>query len=135
MIQRIQTLWLSLAAACSIATLLLPFYAGNKENNTYFKLTGQSHFFLLILCVAVILSTALSVFYYKNRKKQMLVIAVTLALQIINIVFYLYQIKSFTTGELSFTALFTFAIPVFLVMALYAIRKDEKLIQDMDRLR
>ena len=135
MIQRIQTLWLSLAAVCSIVTLFLPFYTGNKENNPFYELTAQSHFFLLILCVAVILSTVLSVFYYKNRKKQMLVIAVSLALQIINIVFYLVQIKSFTKGALSFTALFTFAIPAFLVMALLAIRKDEKLIQDMDRLR
>ena len=135
MIQRIQTLWLLLASACSSATLFFPFYTGNKDNNLFIEINAKSHFLLLILCVAVILSTVLAIFFYKNRKKQMLIVAVSLVLQILNIVFFLYQTKSFIQGAISFSALFTFTVPVFLMLALLGIRKDEKLIQSMDRLR
>ncbi|NCU05262.1 MAG: DUF4293 family protein, partial [Chitinophagaceae bacterium] len=42
MIQRIQTIWLLLAAAASLAALKLPFFSGVKENNLFEKLTGSS---------------------------------------------------------------------------------------------
>jgi hypothetical protein len=135
MIQRIQTLWLLLAFACSIATLFLPFYSGNKENDLYAELNAQSHFLLLLLCVAVMLSSLLSVFFYKNRKKQMVIVIVGIALQVLNIIFFLNQTKFFVQGAISFSALFTFFIPVLFVLAFIGIRKDEKLIQNMDRLR
>ena len=135
MIQRIQTLWLLLASACSAATLFFPFYTGNKDNNLFIEINAQSHFLSLFLTVAVILESALAIFFYKNRKKQMIIVAVSLIAQILNIVFFLYQTKPFLQGAISFTALFTFIIPVFLVLALLGIRKDEKLVQSMDRLR
>jgi heme/copper-type cytochrome/quinol oxidase subunit 4 len=135
MIQRIQTLWLLLASACSAATLFFPFYTGNKDNNLFIEINAQSHFLSLFLTVAVILESILAIFFYKNRKKQMIIVAVSLIAQILNIVFFLYQTKPFLQGAISFTALFTFIIPVFLVLALLGIRKDEKLVQSMDRLR
>jgi len=135
MIQRIQTLWLLLASACSAATLFFPFYTGNKDNNLFIEINAQSHFLSLFLTVALILESALAIFFYKNRKKQMIIVAVSLIAQILNIVFFLYQTKPFLQGAISFTALFTFIIPVFLVLALLGIRKDEKLVQSMDRLR
>ena len=135
MIQRIQTLWVLLALACSTATLYFPFYTGNKENNLFVELNAQSHFLLLILCVSVILSSAIAVFFYKNRKKQMLIVLSGMIIQILNIIYFFLQTKNFKEGTVSFTAVFSFAVPVFLILAWIAIRKDEKLVQSMDRLR
>jgi predicted PurR-regulated permease PerM len=135
MIQRIQTLWLLLAAGCSTASFFFPFYTGNKDNNLFIELNAQSHFLLLLLCVAVILSTVLSVFFYKNRKKQMLIVLSGLIIQILNIIYFFLQTKNFKEGTVSLTAVFSFAVPVFLILAWIAIRKDEKLVQSMDRLR
>ena len=135
MIQRIQTLWLLLAVCCSAGTLFMPFYTGNKESNLFAELNAQSDFLLLILCVAVIFTSVLGISFFKNRKKQLLIVGISIALQLINTSWFLFQTKSFTEGALSFTALFTFLIPVFLVLALLGIRKDEKLVKSMDRLR
>jgi len=135
MIQRIQTLWLLLAASSSAGTLFLPFYTGNKESNLFAELNAQSDFLLLILCIAVIFTCILGVFFFKNRKKQLLIVGISLAIQLVNISWLLFQTKSFTEGALSFTALFTFIIPLFLVLAFLGIRKDEELVKSMDRLR
>ena len=135
MIQRIQTLWLLLAAGCNAITLLLPFYTGVKEKDVLENVTAQSNFILLILCVAVILSSLLSIFFYKDRKKQMMIVAIGFVLQILNIILLLKQMSAFKEGTVSLSSLFSFAVPVFFVMALIGIRKDEKLIKSMDRLR
>jgi len=44
MIQRIQTIWLLLAAAASFATLKLSFYSGNNANHLYVDLPGRPAF-------------------------------------------------------------------------------------------
>jgi hypothetical protein len=135
MIQRIQTIWLLLAAGCSTATLFFPFYSGNKENQLYEPLTAQSGFLSLVLTVAIILGTVISIFLYKNRKKQWMVTIANLILQLVMIGLFLKQTNAYQQGDLSFTAIFSFAIPVFLILALIGIHKDEKLIRSMDRLR
>jgi hypothetical protein len=135
MIQRIQTLWLLVAAGCSVAAILLPFYAGNTSNNLYERLSGQSHFHLLILCVAVGLGSLVSIFLYKNRKRQMQITFVALLLQLLNIFLFIQKANSFVDGTYSLSSVFSFAVPVLLILALLSIRKDEQLIRSMDRLR
>lgn len=135
MIQRIQTIWLLLAAAASFATLKLSFYSGTKDNNLFAELTGSSHFLLLILSVAVGLLALITIFLFKNRKLQMRLTWLGIILQLVVLAVYFQQIKTFVQGNYTLTSALSFVIPVFFILAWLGIRKDEKLIKSMDRLR
>jgi hypothetical protein len=135
MIQRIQTIWLLLAAAASFATLKLSFYSGNKDNNLFTELTGSSHFLLMVLSVAIGLLAAVTIFLFKNRKLQMRLTWLGILLQLVVLAVYFQQIKTFVQGNYTLTSALSFIIPIFFILAWLGIRKDEKLIKSMDRLR
>src|SRR6188474_2660452 len=126
MIQRIQTVWLFLAALFAALTYKFPFYSGNvisKENVQRFeKLVASSNFLILI-------------FMYKNRKQQMWLTGAAAGLSIINIILYFTELKKFVSGNMSLTAVFALAIPVLLILAINGMWKDEKLVKSLDRLR
>lgn len=141
MIQRIQTVWLLLAALCAALTYKFSFFSGNKkgaDNMPVFeKLVASSHFLLLIFTAVLLAGSLIIVFLYKDRKKQLwLTIAVT-ALSIINLFIYFSQTKQFIPKEGTFdlTAILALIIPVLLVLAARGIWKDEKLVKSLDRLR
>ncbi len=136
MIQRIQTIWLLLAAAASFGSLKLSFYSGKKDTVLFEELTGSTGgFLLLILSVAVALLSVVSIFLFKNRKLQMRLALAGLVVQLAVLFFYFQQAATFTEGNYTLTSIFSFVIPVFLILAVMGIRKDEKLIKSMDRLR
>lgn len=139
MIQRIQTVWLFLSALFAALTYKFPFYSGNvinKENvQQYEKLVASSNFLVLIFTAGLVAGTIIMIFMYKNRKQQMWLIAAAAALSIINIVLYFTELKKFVSGNMSLTAVFALAIPVFLLLAINGIYKDEKLVKSLDRLR
>jgi len=139
MIQRIQTVWLFLAALFAALTYKFPFYSGNvinKENVQRFeKLLASSNFLVLIFTAGLIVGTIIMIFMYKNRKQRMWLTAAAAVLSIINIVLYFTELKKFISGNMSLTAVFALAIPVFLFLAINGIWKDEKLVKSLDRLR
>lgn len=135
MIQRIQTIWLLLAAICSLATLKLSFYSGTKDNNLFAELNGLSNFALLILAVGIALVALIIIFLYKNRKLQIQLSLLGFLLQAVALVIYFMQIKKYVQGNFTLTSILSFIIPVFFILAWLGIRKDEKLIKSMDRLR
>jgi hypothetical protein len=139
MIQRIQTVWLFLAALFAALTYKFPFYSGNiinKEKVQLFeKLLASSNFLVLIFTAGLIVGTIIIIFMYKNRKQQMWLTAAAAGLAIINIVIYFTELKKFVSGNMSLTAVFALAIPVFLLLAINGIWKDEKLVKSLDRLR
>lgn len=135
MIQRIQTIWLFLAAICSLATLKLSFYSGTKDNNLFAELNGLSNFALLILAVGIALVALIIIFLYKNRKLQIQLSLLGFLLQAVALVIYFMQIKKYVQGNFTLTSILSFIIPVFFILAWLGIRKDEKLIKSMDRLR
>ena len=139
MIQRIQTVWLFLAALFAALTYKFPFYSGNvinKESVQRFeKLLASSNFLVLIFTAGLIVGTIIMIFMYKNRKQQMWLTAAAAGLSIINIVLYFTELKKFISGNMSLTAVFALAIPVFLFLAMNGIWKDEKLVKSLDRLR
>jgi hypothetical protein len=139
MIQRIQTVWLFLAALCAAFTYKFPFYTGNKikTNNVqiYEKLVASSNFLLLIFTAGLIVGTIIIIFLYKNRKQQMWLTVVAAALAVINVIIYFTELKKFISGNMSLTSILAFAIPLFLLLAVNGIWKDEKLVKSLDRLR
>jgi hypothetical protein len=139
MIQRIQTVWLFLAVLFAALTYKFPFYTGNiigKDNvQRYEKLVASSNFILLILTASFIVGTIAIIFMYKSRKQQLWLTVVAACLSILNLVIYFYEVKRFNSGNMSLTAILAFAVPIFLILAINGIRKDEKLIRSLDRLR
>jgi membrane-associated HD superfamily phosphohydrolase len=139
MIQRIQTVWLFLAALFAALTFKFPFYSGNvinKENVQQFeKLVASANFLVLIFTAGLVAGTIIMIFMYKNRKQQMWLTAAAAGLSILNIVLYFTELKKFVSGNMSLTAVFALAIPVFLFLAINGIWKDEKLVKSLDRLR
>ena len=139
MIQRIQTVWLFLAALFAGLTYQFPFYTGNiinKENvHLYEKLLASSNFLVLIFTAGLIAGTIFIIFMYKNRKQQMWLTVAAAGLSIINILLYFTELNKFTSGSMSLTSVFALAIPVFLVLAINGMWKDEKLVKSLDRLR
>ncbi len=140
MIQRIQTIWLLLASACSFATLAngISFFSGNKlvENLSKFvPLTARENVFILILTISVAVAALVSIFFFKDRKMQIKVVAAVLVLSIINIALYFLQTRNYIEGKMDLTAIVPFAVPVFLLLAINNIWKDEKLVKSVDRLR
>ena len=139
MLQRIQTVWLFLAVLFAALTYKFPFYTGNiigKDNvQRYEKLVASSNFILLILTASFIVGTIAIIFMYKSRKQQLWLTVVAACLSILNLVIYFYEVKKFNSGNMSLTAILAFAIPILLILAINGIRKDEKLIRSLDRLR
>ncbi|MFT3845001.1 MAG: DUF4293 family protein [Lacibacter sp.] len=135
MIQRIQSIWLLLAGAASLATLKLSFYSNNNGKVVEPELTGSSNFLILLLAVAVALVAFAAIILYKNRKKQMQVTLLGLLLQVVVLVIYFVQVKNYEPGNFTLTSVVSFIIPVFFILAWLGIRKDDKLVKSMDRLR
>ena len=139
MIQRIQTVWFFLAVLFAALTFKFPFYTGNiigRDNvQRYEKLVASSNYILLILTAGFIAGTTAIIFMYKSRKQQLWLTVVAACLSVINLVIYFYEVKKFSSGNMSLTSILAFAIPILLILAANGIRKDEKLIKSLDRLR
>ncbi len=144
MIQRIQSIWLLLAAVFAFLTMKFSFYSGNiidaATNAKVFQqlnAVAKDNLILTVLTVSVAVASLVAIFLYKDRKRQLMVVAAIAVVAVINIVIYFLQSKKFVPneGSLDLTSLLTFFIPVFLLLAIRNIWKDEKLVKSTDRLR
>ena len=142
MIQRIQTLWLSLTAIVSLLTLKFSFYSGNIADTSltpagkkFTELTGVYYFPILLLTVAITVTSLIVIFLYANRKLQLRLVILTLLISLLNLYLYYAETKKFIEGNVVLTSVLSFIIPVFLVLAARGIYADEKLIKSADRLR
>ena len=136
MLQRIQSIWLLLAAACSFLTLKFSFFSGQAASGLSVEyLTATTHIPLLIMTVVQFSAALVAIFLYKNRKLQFRITLVDLVISISLLVFFIREAMKFTTGTYSLTSLLYLAVPVCLFLAARGIRKDDKLVKSLDRLR
>ena len=138
MIQRQQTLWLILAAAASFLAFQFPFYTGYFTDDTikiFKELDAGSNLFLLILTGASVLLAVVTIFLFKDRKMQLKFAVTGVLLSILIVVLFILEMRKFITGNLTLTSIFVFLIPVGYIMGLRGIRKDQKLIKSLDKLR
>lgn len=141
MIQRIQSVWLLLAAAASFLTLKFSFYSGNimreGQPKAFSKLVGTNDILLTISIVATGLLALVAIFLYKNRKLQMRLCLIALLLSCLNLVLFYIQIKKFVPleGNYDLTAAIAIAVPVLIIFAIRGINRDQKLVKSLDRLR
>jgi hypothetical protein len=138
MLQRMQTVWLLLAAVCGFLTFKFPFYTGNKtadQGKSFESVTATSGILLLVLSVAVICAVVISIFLYKNRKLQLRIVLASLVISVINLYLYFKETRTFSEGNYAITAIVVVAIPVLLFFAMRGINKDQKLVKSLERLR
>jgi hypothetical protein len=137
MIQRIQSIWLLLAAIFAFAGIRLPFYSGTSASTAQYQelnaVTGGV--LILILTIAVGITASVAIFLYKNRTVQIRLCFTAILLEALLIFLYYRATASFSAGTYALTAIIQSAIILLLALAARSINNDEKLIQESDRLR
>lgn len=146
MIQRIQTIYLALAAACAFGLFGLPFATSTQsaEATSLFAdgiYNINDHVALLALFCAAGALALISIFLFNNRKQQLLMGRFSIIANVIGIILvlvFLYQ-DGAQAGAAEVNEQLGVGLPVlFIVFALLAqrgISKDEKLVRSADRLR
>lgn len=151
MIQRIQSLFLLIAAVLLVAMYWFPL-AGFTEGGLIYKLfvcrflhpeTGNALISTLPLAVLPCLSALLSliiIFKFKSRVLQMrlckLVLLILFTTLLVEAIYFFrigQQLK--VSGDPAFGAIIPLVAFGFVLMALRSIKKDEKLIRSADRIR
>ncbi|MDP1762586.1 MAG: DUF4293 family protein [Sediminibacterium sp.] len=140
MLQRLQTIWLLIASLLAFATLKLSFFSGNLvvDNVKQFqRFTAMNSMLLMILTVAVSISSLITIFLFKDRKLQLKIALAVFFISLLNLLLYYLQTKNYIPTEwtIDLTSVFASAIPFFLLFAISGIYKDQKLVKSLDRLR
>lgn len=140
MLQRIQSIWLLIAATMSALSLKFSFFSGNKLNpetnvKEWIEYTAAQGSLNAILTIAICVATLVCIFMYKDRKRQLLINISILVVALLNIVLYFNASKTFTESTTDLTALISLSIPVLLILSAIGIYKDEQLVKKADRLR
>lgn len=138
MIQRLQTLWLLLAAVFDAITFRFPFYNGDWTKDTIpspIDLDADTTTPLLLITILTGALAFAAIFLFGNRKLQLKLAIVGLLLAIGMLVLYFMEMQNFTNGAIALSCIFPFAVAALFIMAIRGIRADEKLIKSLDRLR
>ncbi len=136
MIQRIQSVWLLLAAVCIGLTVKLPYYSGtNAKGVASYELNAREDFLLFTVTIITTLLALLIIFFYKKRPLQLRLCVLGIALEALLIFLYYRQVSTFTLGTYSLWSILHAVAVILFFLAARAINKDEKLIKDSDRLR
>lgn len=129
MLQRIQTVWMFLAV---LGTVFLFVTAQD------FTLFGNVPF-IAISCVVLLIIELLGVFSFKNRKRQMLLNNLSIFINALLLGLLAYWLLTLSGGiqfpEKGIEPLFPLLSMICLFVANFFIRRDERLVKSVDRLR
>ncbi|GAA4245857.1 DUF4293 domain-containing protein [Winogradskyella psychrotolerans] len=136
MIQRIQTLYLFLAAVIS-AGLIFVFHLWTDNSGA--KVFAIDNYTYLGLFLGSALLSVFSIFRFKNRKSQFVLGRLNIVLNFVLLGIFVYQSLNLS-GEINVSEKgIGILLPIFsivcLVLANKAIKKDEDLVKSVDRLR
>ena len=136
MIQRIQTLWMILAALAVFLTIKFSFYSGTLAvDNTYHTVTAADNFLLLILTSALGTGIVINLFLFKQRSVQFRLLLVAILWECLIIYMYFRQISKFSAGNFNLWAALHLLIILFLIFAAKGVYNDSRLIKESNRLR
>lgn len=129
MLQRIQTIWIILAVLGAV----------------FLNLTGQDFDILggkltiNVSSIILVLAGLLSIFSFKNRKRQILLNNISLIINALLVGLLIYWLLNLSGGiqfpEKGIEPIFPFISVICLLLANVYIRKDERLVKSVDRLR
>ena len=141
MIQRIQSLWLLLSTLCAAITWLVPTFAGTAGDGSMKIFSIRESVILLFLIVFISAISFVNIFLFNNRRRQKMIVWITVAATIIFIVAQYLIVQQFKVsfqipqGNWEISAILPIFIILFQVFAFMGIRKDEQLINSADRMR
>jgi hypothetical protein len=138
MIQRIQSIWLLLAAGFDALTFRLPFYSGDWLRDkmvAVIDLNATSTIWFTILSALVGVLALANIFLFKNRGLQLKLCYLGIVLTLAMLTLYFLEINNFNGGTIAIWAVFYFGILLGYLLAAKGIRNDQKLIRSMDRFR
>ena len=129
MLQRIQTVWIFLA----ILGAVFLFVTGQD-----ISLFGSTPF-ITIICAVMILVEFFSILSYKNRKRQILLNTISIFINALLLGSLAYWLLTLSGGmqfpEKGIEPFFPFLSMICLFIANVFIRKDDRLVKSVDRLR
>lgn len=145
MIQRIQTIFLFFAAASFFAMFYIPFATSDVAAGTLMSDTAYSvedHILLGVLCILGGILSLVAIFLYKNRPLQLrlgyFIIIAAVFIIVTAILLFLNESKAIE-GTVNISEGFGLAMPIvtiiLVVLANKFIKKDQKIVKSMDRLR
>lgn len=132
-IQRIQTLWLTIAFILAVVSLCFPWL---KIDGTF--LSAGNDVPLLILSLLAVLFSLVAIFIYRNLRRQKLVAAIAAVMAIFAVGYALALSFLGPNPESEICVLAPLAMTfsgLFDVLARNAMVRDEKLLRSADRLR
>ena len=142
MIQRVQTLWMLLAAIFVFLTLKFSFYSGTLLNgsplvkiNLFHSMIATDNFIIMVLTCALGTALIINIFLFKHRVLQFRISIIAILLEVLLLFLYYRQTKLYSNGTLDIWAIFHLFTIIALILAAVGIYKDEKLIKDSNRLR
>lgn len=139
MIQRIQTVYLVLAAISIGNIILAPLGYQETEAGIVASIRMMEHLPSVIISVLGVLLAIIDIFLYNNRKLQLKVTSLFIVLGVLSLASL--ALFHFVTGKELYTKLnyvpyvLAFFSIVFGIFAHRGINADEKLVRSMDRLR
>ena len=129
MLQRIQTIWTLLAV---LAAVFL-FITGQDV------VISDSIPLLNMGCIVLVIIGALSIFSFKNRKRQILLNTISIIINVLLIGVLAYWLLNLSGGihfpEKGIEPIFPLIAVICLLIANVYTRKDERLVKSVDRLR
>ena len=142
MIQRVQTIWLLIAAIAVFLTLKFSFYSGTLTNTStivskdlFHSMIASDNFFIMVLTSALGCALVVNIFLFKHRTLQFRICIMAILLEVLILFLYYRQTKIYTNGSLDIWAIFHLITFIALIFAARGIYKDERLIKDSNRLR
>lgn len=145
MIQRIQTVWLLLAGLVNSGLFFFDLYRADivTDGQTIpHSLRVNDHYPSLLIALVITILPLVTIFMFKNRKRQRLMVVLTLvscigflSSAIMRTGNFMNQALALTNGTYWIGSVLPVIAIVFLVLAIRGINKDEKLVKSLDRLR
>jgi FtsH-binding integral membrane protein len=141
MVQRIQSIWLLLAAILAFVFTQVPIFISTIAGNVAKRFFPTESLLLFALSVAIGLLAVACIFLYKNRPLQLKLSIIGILACVILIALEVWQISRFEAdnsilkGSYYWGSLIPIGAMVCFILAASAIRKDEKLVKSLDRLR
>lgn len=141
MIQRIQSLWLLLAAIVIVLCLKFPFGGAISGESKAVEMYANEGMPLFILTIVLSISAFVIIFLYRKRSNQKRYILLSILLAILLLVLMYFDVESLKnettlTGQsFKIGVLFPVLYVIFLILAYAGIKKDEALIKSLKRLR
>ncbi|MBB6371590.1 DUF4293 family protein [Chryseobacterium shigense] len=129
MLQRIQTIWTLLAVLAAVFLFIT-----GQDVDVFSNIPVIN-----IGCIALVLVGALSIFSFKNRKRQILLNTFSIIINVLLIGVLAYWLLNLSGGiqipEKGIEPVFSLIAVICLLIANIYIRRDERLVKSVDRLR